>query len=190
MNLARRAADRASRLFHGGMNRNDYTTWRTARTLDDIGELTARWLEGSIQSQPGYQPGYGPDPETIPHIPVLAAACRTGFVTLNSQSADGPWNAWVDGLISEVDLAWLTTVTHGTDLTIDYRCRRGDHHGHQETFFWCPRRNICESLLRHSPNAAAAIRDAWYVRIIDPEPGRNSMLWPALAIYAGLVVTS
>lgn len=39
----------------------DLTAWRQARSLPELGELTALWLEGAITSQPGYAPGYGPD---------------------------------------------------------------------------------------------------------------------------------
>ena len=59
--------------------------WRAARTLADLGELTARWLEGTIPSQPGYEANHGPDPETLPLVPVLARLNRAGFVTSGSQ---------------------------------------------------------------------------------------------------------
>lgn len=55
--------------------------WRDARTLADLGELTARWLEGTVGSVPGTVPGCGPDEETGPLVAVLATANRAGFVT-------------------------------------------------------------------------------------------------------------
>jgi len=61
--------------------------WHGARTLEDLGELTALWLEGDLASQPGYMPNHGPEPETLELIPTLAAVNRVGFVTVSSQPA-------------------------------------------------------------------------------------------------------
>ena len=48
---------------------SDLAAWRSARTLADLGELTARWLEGTVASVPGYcgppdrgDEGAGPGP--------------------------------------------------------------------------------------------------------------------------------
>ncbi|RKN40783.1 DUF6919 domain-containing protein [Streptomyces hoynatensis] len=58
--------------------------WKAARTLADLGTLTADWLEGSLPG--GHPGGYDrPDPETLPLIPTLAAANRARFVTDVSQ---------------------------------------------------------------------------------------------------------
>src|ERR1035438_8169724 len=65
------------------MNRADRKRWASARTLPDLGELTALWLEGEIGKAPGYDDG--PAPETRDLIPVLAAANRAGFITSGSQ---------------------------------------------------------------------------------------------------------
>ncbi|GAA5083032.1 DUF6919 domain-containing protein [Streptomyces similanensis] len=67
------------------MSRADRRRWASARTLGDLGELMALWLEGEIGSRPGYQPRYGPDEETEHLVPVLAALCRAGYVTTCSQ---------------------------------------------------------------------------------------------------------
>ncbi|URN11353.1 hypothetical protein LUW77_03420 [Streptomyces radiopugnans] len=81
------------------MSRTDRKAWAQARTIADLGELTARWLEGRIGSQPGYMPNCGPDEETTVLVPALAAANRAEFLTTNSQpgsegrGADGRW--WV-----------------------------------------------------------------------------------------------
>ncbi len=40
------------------MSRTDRRAWKQARTLAELGELTARWLEGDIASQPGYMPNW------------------------------------------------------------------------------------------------------------------------------------
>ncbi|MEV7595501.1 hypothetical protein AB0O42_35080 [Streptomyces sp. NPDC089922] len=79
------------------MSRTDRRLWNSARTLLDLGELMARWLEGEIASRPGYQPRFGPDDETEHLVPTLAELCRAGYVTTCSQpgaagtGADGLW---------------------------------------------------------------------------------------------------
>lgn len=70
------------------MSRTDRERWSAARDLQDLGRLTALWLEGDITSQPGYAPGYGPDEETEALVPVLARANRAGFLTDGSQPGE------------------------------------------------------------------------------------------------------
>ncbi|MEU7378150.1 DUF6919 domain-containing protein [Streptomyces albidoflavus] len=60
------------------MSRADSRRWHAARTVADLGTLTALWLEGGFGSRPGYEPHWGPDEETTTLIPTLAALCRTG----------------------------------------------------------------------------------------------------------------
>ncbi|MER0450153.1 hypothetical protein ABR738_37385 [Streptomyces sp. Edi4] len=80
-----------------GMSRADRNRWSSVRTVADLGELMALWLEGKIASRPGYAAHYGPDEETAHLVPVLAALCRAGYVTTQSQpglagtGADGRW---------------------------------------------------------------------------------------------------
>ncbi|MFJ4745419.1 DUF6919 domain-containing protein [Streptomyces sp. NPDC088775] len=79
------------------MSRTDRRRWRSARTVADLGELMALWLEGTLPSRPGYQPCCGPDEETEHLVPVLAALCRAGYITTCSQPGlvgigfDGRW---------------------------------------------------------------------------------------------------
>lgn len=63
----------------------DARRWRKASSFTDVTELTARWLEGRIGSFPENIPNTGPDEETRPLIPALAALCRAGYLTTNSQ---------------------------------------------------------------------------------------------------------
>lgn len=94
------------------MSRADRRRWASARTLADLGELMALWLEGEIGSRPGYQPRCGPDEETEHLVPVLAALCRAGYVTTCSQPGlagpgyDGCW--WQQRAAVEL-------VVHGED---------------------------------------------------------------------------
>ncbi|MCX4682647.1 hypothetical protein OG413_46740 [Streptomyces sp. NBC_01433] len=67
------------------MSRADRRRWTSARTVTDLGELMALWLEGEIASRPGYAARYGPDEETEYLVPSLAALCRAGYITTQSQ---------------------------------------------------------------------------------------------------------
>lgn len=111
-----------------GMTPEDAGRWRAARTLADLGELTARWLEGTIASIPTVMPGYGPDEETADLIPVLAACNRAGYVTTDSQPGEKPgrghdgrlWTqrAAVQGFAGAATVAALRACTAGTPLIV------------------------------------------------------------------------
>jgi hypothetical protein len=62
--------------------------WAEARTLTDIGQLTAQWLEGTITHNPGYGGPGGPDDETLALAPGLAIINRAGLVTDFSQPGE------------------------------------------------------------------------------------------------------
>ncbi|MDK1473630.1 hypothetical protein QNO07_09380 [Streptomyces sp. 549] len=66
--------------------------WKDARTLHDLGQLMARWLEGRIRWCPGYC-GDRIDAETLPLVRHLAAYNRSGWLTVDSQPGDtsGQW---------------------------------------------------------------------------------------------------
>ena len=68
-----------------GMRKSDRKAWASAASLKDLGDRVVGWLNGGIQQTPGHVGP--PDPETIPHVPVLTRVNRAGFVTDNSQSA-------------------------------------------------------------------------------------------------------
>ncbi|MEV0580896.1 hypothetical protein [Streptomyces sp. NPDC050392] len=187
------------------MSRADKRRWRSAENLQDLGSLVASWLIGDITSQPGYQPNYGPDEETQPLLPVLVAVNRLGFVTDQSQPGsagygyDHHWweqRAAVSGLVDDpklrdrlvaaAEVAGLTVVQHdmtprrhaeGIPVT---RCL-----GSVRTAFgrfmtvrdlrtvWQP-----EMIGRRTFDKVAA---AWQITLIDPEWGREDVLWAALA---------
>lgn len=88
----------------------DQRAWWAPQTVAALGEPMAQWLEGTLESWPGYEPGYGPDDETLPLVPVLTALCRAGYVTTCSQpglagpGADGAWwqqRAAVEGYLTD-----------------------------------------------------------------------------------------
>lgn len=77
--------DYAEKVHQGAtQERAERAMWAKAATLQDAGELTARWAEGAVLFHPG---GYdeGPDEETLEIAPALATLNRSGFVTSQSQ---------------------------------------------------------------------------------------------------------
>jgi hypothetical protein len=67
--------------------------WGIASNLLELGELTAQWIEGSIE---GDSPWYGGevDHETSDIGEVICALNRAGFVTTHSQPAGVPDSGW------------------------------------------------------------------------------------------------
>jgi len=189
------------------MNRADREQWAAARTLADLGELTARWLEGDLASQPAYQAGCGPDPETERLIPVLAQMNRAGYLTSGSQPGyrigdeKSDQRAAVEGfaaqgtalrLIGTAQRAALRVVAYPPSMMPRRRVRYDDavpvtrYRGDDATWFGAarPRRDIRSPVVGYGICRKEAVRSlcgAWQVTIIDPEWGRNDLLWDALA---------
>ena len=191
----------------------DRQAWASARTLADLGELTAQWVEGRIGSQPGY---YGrSDIEDPAMIPVLAGLNRAGFVTTCSQAghAGAAWEqcAAVEGFAGFPVAMVLQHAAREADLDVvahspvrlprwRYSYREAvivtRRNGRPYTDFGCrlPRRHIRDSHLGYGAchrDAVAALEAAWQVTVIDPEWGRNDLLWDVLdAALAGNGVAS
>ena len=103
------------------MNDDAASQWAEARTLLEVGELTAQWLEGRIPKSPWYRGA--PDPETTEIVPVLAALNRIGFVTTMSQPGRGlseeyAQRAEVSGYASRKLADHLEAATCMTDLVM------------------------------------------------------------------------
>jgi hypothetical protein len=189
---------------------DDRALWRSARTLTDLADLTARWLAGEIESQPGY---YGPvdvDEDDAPGMTeTLIALNRAGFLTNQSQAGfDGlgydnaHWQqlAWVSGFASTVTYQWLVEALAGTrfqvqaNLTDLPRKHRTEiavttREGQPWTVSgWISERTIAgvEMFGACSDEAIGAVCAAWQLDIYDPEPGSND-LWAVLydAVDAG-----
>ena len=186
-----------------GMSRQDRDLWASARTLADLGDLTARWLEGRIASQPGYD---GPcDVEDPALVPLLARLNRAGFVTTGSQIGEaGPGyeqRAAVDGFASaELARRLYNTCWDAGLFPVAYsperlpRWRYGYRqavpvtrvNGRDVTRFGVnlPRRHLRDGWIGYglcSRQAVDALCSAWQVTVIDPVWGRAGSLWPVLA---------
>lgn len=87
------------------------SVWRDARSIVDLGQNMALWLEGRGPDWPGYHGKFGQEEtDGARHlIPVLAAANRAGYVTTCSQPAcdevvrGSRWRqrAWVEGVVDK-----------------------------------------------------------------------------------------
>lgn len=181
--------------------------WGQAQSLADLGEVTARWLEGEIKYHPNGYDG-GPDPETTDIIPALAALNRSGFVTNGSQPGLGPTrgydgNIWwqraavegfadtatADRLETTAADAGLIVIRHsGARWRCDYRAMRactasdtpcGVERGHLHTHFGV-RLSRGEVKLSFDGYLFDELCKAEQVTIIDPEWGRTGFLWSTL----------
>lgn len=193
------------------MSPDDLARWQSVRTLADLGKLTAQWLEGKIASVPTVVPGVGPDEETRDLVPVLAACNRAGFVTIVSQPGEEPvlgydgemWvqRAGVEGFATTAALEALRACASGKPLLLvaapaagterNWDCRipvtmDGDR---ENTWFGVTltREDIEDEPTGYGicgPQAVDAVCQAWQVVLVDPEWGRNDVLWPVLQAFA------
>ncbi|MEW2578372.1 DUF6919 domain-containing protein [Streptomyces syringium] len=194
------------------MSRADRRRWEGARTLPDLGELMALWLEGSLLSRPGpdFTGAIQPDPETTRLVPVLAGLNRAGFLTDDSQPGEiGPgfdgltWEqrAWVDGFVADAGLAsricevgeraGLRVVVHvrGRQTLLVPRggevvTRRGGG-DYTRAGIRMPDDHLAQVFEGCHPDAVRAVCEARQVTVFDPVWGRNDVLWPTLANALG-----
>lgn len=173
------------------IKRNERHLWADAQSLPDLCRLTAGWLEGHVQSQPGY---YGSvdvdDAEGL--LDALIGLNRRCFLTNNSQQGfdgtgyDGAhWtqHAAVTGFADRGMFQWLRRVVgsrfeveaDGPGVYVTLREGRGyTHYGNPLS-----RRDIEFSYDGCGEGALQAVCGALQVTVYDPEPGRND-LWGVL----------
>lgn len=206
-----------TRLWNSAVDpvRTHWEPWENAYTLADLGEATARWLEGRVDRHPGY--GGDPDDETTDLIPELVAANRAGFVTLTSQPGeivtgyDGlVWSqrAAVEGFCDADRFFDLADLAHAAGLLVRVRAMPPARRFHLP--FWQLRgergipvtlragqlvtdfgstlswQDIETAFWACSDGALDQLTEAWQVTIVDPCWGRNDRVWPVLASFAGL----
>lgn len=165
--------------------------WATASSLDELGELTAAWLEGTLAFIPTY--GDRPDPETLPLVPALAAMNRAGFWTNNSQpgehGADGyVQRAWVCGYCNESTSNTIVAAAVATDLVVlatpavfeSWVQIPISRLGNKEWTWSGGHTPPTRDSLEDTPAAFDAVVESWYVEVIDPVWGRNDLLWPTV----------
>jgi hypothetical protein len=169
--------------------------WREVRTHRDFGRATAAWLERRLDYHPSYV-GARPDDESDDLIPALVAINERGFVTETSQPGvpldenGSGQRAFLDGLCSE-STAWrICRALHGTDLVVVAFPPLASGRGQivvtldeDEEHTWC---GIHESLASAqsygeiSEHLVDLVLMSWTLQVIDPQWGRNDLLWPAV----------
>lgn len=182
----------------------DRQVWRQATTIPAAGELTARWLEGASQYQPGtFSPGIDAETEAI--APKLAALNRSGLFTKESQPGlrerGLAQRAYVTGFClpesagALLDLSArteLVTVGHApgetsrasipvTLLDAEIVTVLGSSEGPVEA------EQLTDWSLETNESLALVLAESWYVEIFDPVWGRNDLLFDAVlgALAAG-----
>jgi hypothetical protein len=170
-------------------------SWADVRTLEDLGEMTARWLEGVEPYHPSCGDG-GPDDETAVLVPDLTALNRAGFVTEFSQPAeplvDGyTQRAAVSGFCREDVARRVAALGLATDLIV-IAFPPGTEGGHYipititdyRPYTWAGRYGSGE--LAHLAEACAEeivdeLRRVWRIDVLDPQWGRDRYLWDHLS---------
>lgn len=176
----------------------DRGVWEQGTTLEAAGELTARWLEGKSEYQPGtFSAAF--DEETRSIAGQLAEINRSGLFTKESQpglrtDAGNAQRQYVTGFCSVetaaelLDLSTRTelitvghapgemssssipvTLNQGVVVTVLGSSESPIEPAHVQD--WADETN--ESL-------ALLLADSWYVEILDPVWGRNDLLLPAI----------
>lgn len=192
------------------MDRETAHRWRSAHTLPELGEVTALWLEGEIPSQAGYMPNCGPEDETLPHVEVLAAINRAGYVTDWSQPGHAEvigydrdrWcqRAAVSGFMEAgpgIERVWRLAAASGLYCLVyrplaQHRARRGQaavevtsRNGQVFTLFGVQRdRDELWGGELGRRCESTLWQSAREVVVCDPDWGRNDRLWPMLAEFA------
>ncbi|MFT4649531.1 MAG: hypothetical protein ACI9X4_002771 [Glaciecola sp.] len=179
--------------------------WRNATSFQDLCRLTVEFLDGDLPAFPGWMAA-DIDEETDDWVPELAAANERGLLTTASQpgacpalSHDGlPWSqrAFVVGFASAALVEELRTQIEGSRLRLfDFGPQEsgGDpmpaaRHGDREYLHVGTGEGPAELEVfahRVGPEALQALSETRYVCLIDPEWGRDDLLWPILANDSG-----
>lgn len=178
-----------------GVARKEESPWSEAKSLEDLGEVTARWLQGEGFEHPLY--GGGPDEETAEILADLVLLNRRGLVTTFSQPAEPIDNtgfgqrAAVEGYASEELARRIATVTLHTDLLV-FLYRPGWEGGYQvpitlsehHPYSWCGAVWGDEELIHWMKvcfeEGMLTLCGAWTVVAIDLKWGRKRRLWREL----------
>jgi len=182
----------------------DRDVWRQATTIPAAGELTARWLEGESEYQPGVFSATFDD-ETTAIAADLARLNRNGLFTKESQpgvqAAGLAQRAYVTAFCSPetasalLELSTrtaLVTVVHAPGEASSASIPVTVQDDAVVTVLGSSEEPVGEDQLRDwaaeaNETLALVLADAWYVEVFDPEWGRNDVLLPAVfeALTAG-----
>lgn len=179
----------------GASRGDDNHLWSEAKTLDDLGELTARWIEGNLSFSPLYGGDFRAEADYMQDA--LAYLNRHGFVTDNSQPGrpeivrqpGTTFRAFVEGYATKEVAEQLETLGLYTDLVVlifppgvtgGYNMPVSLYEYHPTTwvgihlntggFFGGLDGELYDSVMK-------VLVQYWRVVVIDPRWGRQPYLW-------------
>lgn len=176
--------------------------WKDARTVADLGQAMADWLEGRIPNSP-VEIDSGIYDETRHLVPTLAACNRAGLVTTCSQPGHPPTRghdgrtyrqrAAVAGWIADTRLldrirtaakqAGITVLAHRPGTQFHEGITVTEANGEPCTWFGRTmghRKQIEYEWPGTGRHAIRELRTSVQLTLIDPEWGRDNRLWPML----------
>ena len=174
--------------------------WGSCRTLEDLGVVTARWLQGEVSYFPGHNnPEEPPLAETKDLIKVLVSLNHNGYVTTNSQpgqsmTRDGnAQRAFVRGYCSEATYKRIDAALYGTELValprppgLYHLCPVPVTTVNGRNFTWAGMSSgEPEAIAREFGGALhekmiEQLVQSWLVDVFDPVWGRTNLLWSKL----------
>lgn len=178
----------------------DLAPWSACRTLADLAEVTARWLQGELRYFPGHNdPTEPPLDETKGLISDLVSLNRAGYVTTNSQpgqsmTRDGnAQRAFVRGYCTEDTFKRIDAAIYGTELIALPR-PPGMYHlcpvpittvGGKNFTWGGMSSGEAEAIAREfggvlSEPMLQVLTNCWLVDVLDPVWGRTNLLWSKL----------
>ncbi len=175
----------------------DRQVWRQASSIFAAGELTARWLEGRSQYQPGTFTA-GIDAETRAIAGELAALNRNGLFTKESQpgllDAGNAQRAYVTGFCTPETAGSLLALSSRTELvTVGHapgEMSRASipvtlQDAEIVTVLGTSESPIEAGQLKDwaaeaNESLALVLAESWYVEVFDPVWGRDGVLLPAV----------
>lgn len=175
------------------LNLTGWPAWRRANSLEDMGAIVIRWLEGSDRFLPWH---IGPpDPETAEIIEPLIALNLKGLMTTNSQPGIEKYGwkqrAWVH-LLTAPDAA-KRLFAHAEAQGLIVLCQNVQPlplkpipitlrpNGRVLSFT----DGASESLFLRGASKGVA-KNAWEVTLIDPEWGRKQFLWDTTSDFLSI----
>jgi hypothetical protein len=161
--------------------------WAQPLTLEELGEITAQWLEGSVWTSP-WNGELRPDSETLSLVPHLAEMNRSGYVTEFSQPGiASAQRAAVAGFCEKDQAECLASISLESELVVlseypgvDSTYELPISQEERRTFTILPGRPMTDVSWGLHPRTLSLLSDCHYVSIFDPCWGRDDVLWAAV----------
>jgi hypothetical protein len=162
--------------------------WARPLGLTEVGELTAQWLEGTVNWSP-WQAGSSADDETLPLVPYLAAMNRLGYITDFSQpGVPGDQRAAISGFCHRPQAECLASLSLESELValteypdVESAYEIPITQQDERTFTILPGRPVIDASWGLNSRMLSLLSGCYYVSIVDPSWGRDDLLWTSVA---------